>query len=301
MRFSVVVPLYNKEVSIEKCIQSVLAQTCADFELLVVNDGSTDASREVVAGIPDSRIRIVDKPNGGVSSARNEGIVNASNEHVALLDADDYWEPDFLETIAKLIADYPDADCYTTGYACKFDNTTLNVFGARERGIVPDFFKQVYIGPVMHSSSICVKKRTFEQVGYFNSNIRRGEDYDMWARIGRSVKIAATPDVKVWYRLKVENSAMALIHNPKATWLWHIPADSYKNRDERRYYRRFTHRQVIEYLLKGRFRWAWQIAVHNRKIAGWHTYFSIPASLQFRQLSSWIKLLKMRFSDKKIA
>jgi glycosyltransferase involved in cell wall biosynthesis len=244
MKISVVIPLYNKEKSIKNTIRSVVAQTVTDFELLVINDGSTDTSREIVAGIHDSRIRIVDKPNGGISSSRNEGIMLARHDYIAFLDADDHWEPDFLETIKGLITDYPDADCYATGYACKYSNATLNVFGANKRGIIRDFFKQVYKGPVMHSSSICVKKSTFTKVGYFNTTIRRGEDYDMWARLGRAACIAATPEVKVWYRLDAENSAMAAVHKPQVLWLYNIPPESYKDEDQKKYYRRYLHRQV---------------------------------------------------------
>ncbi|HRP31138.1 MAG TPA: glycosyltransferase family A protein [Agriterribacter sp.] len=296
MRISVVIPLYNKEISVSKTIESVLAQSHTDFELLIINDGSTDRSREVVAAILDSRIRIVDKLNGGISSSRNEGIKQSQSAYVAFLDADDFWEPDFLETIALLITDYPNADCYTTGYACKFNNATLNVFGARERGVIKDFFKQVYVGPVMHSSSICVKKETFLRIGYFNTSIRRGEDYDMWARMGRAVTIAATPDVRVWYRLQTENSAMATLHPPQALWLYQIPLESSSNRDEKRYYTRFIHRQVLEYVIKGRFKWAWEIAFHNRNIAHWYSYLLIPRSIQFRQFASWTKLWQKRIS-----
>jgi hypothetical protein len=147
----------------------------------------------------------------------------------------------------------------------------------------------------MHSSSICVKKSTFDKVGYFNIAIRRGEDYDMWARLGREACVAATPEVKVWYRLDAENSAMAAIHEPRALWLYNIPSESYKDRDQKRYYKRFVHRQVLEYLIKGRYKWAVQIASHNRKIANWYSYFLIPQSIQFRQFASWIKLLGKRF------
>ncbi|MCO5235635.1 MAG: glycosyltransferase [Chitinophagaceae bacterium] len=292
--FSVIIPLYNKEKSIANTIHSVLAQSLRDFELLVVNDNSTDSSRAVVGAIRDNRIRIIDKANGGVSSARNEGIISAKNELVAFLDADDIWEPDFLETIKELIADYPSADCYTTGYACKYNGKTLNVFGANERGIVQDFFKQVYIGPIMHSSSICVRKAVFERIGYFNTIIRRGEDYDMWARIGSSASIAATPEVKVGYLLDTENSAMTVLHKPEALWLYYIPDESHNDKDKKKYYRRFLHRQVLEYLVKGKFKWAWQVAARNWKIAGWYSYFLFPASLQPRQLKSWIKLLSTR-------
>lgn len=297
--FSVVIPLYNKEKSIKNTIHSVLAQIFTDFELVVVNDGSTDTSREVAAGVQDSRIRILDKPNGGISSSRNEGIISARREYIAFLDADDLWEPDFLETIRQLIADYPEADCYTTGYACKYNNATLNVFGANKRGIIRDFFKQVYEGPVMHSSSVCVKKSTFDRIGYFNTAIRRGEDYDMWARLGRAAIIAATPEVKVSYRLNVENSAMAALHKPQALWLYNIPSESSKDEDQKKYYRRFLHRQVLEYLVKGKFKWAWEIASHNWKIASWYSYLLISGSIQFRQLVSWIKLLIKRSAGSK--
>ncbi|WP_152266607.1 glycosyltransferase family 2 protein [Agriterribacter humi] len=299
MKISVVIPLYNKEKSIKNTIRSVVAQTVTDFELLVINDGSTDTSREIVAGIHDSRIRIVDKPNGGISSSRNEGIMLARHDYIAFLDADDHWEPDFLETIKGLITDYPDADCYATGYACKYSNATLNVFGANKRGIIRDFFKQVYKGPVMHSSSICVKKSTFTKVGYFNTTIRRGEDYDMWARLGRAACIAATPEVKVWYRLDAENSAMAAVHKPQVLWLYNIPPESYKDEDQKKYYRRFLHRQVLEYFIKGKFKWAWQIASHNWKVAGWYSYLLFPGNIQFRQFISWGKLLVERFSGGK--
>lgn len=298
--FSVVIPLYNKEKSIAKTIHSVLAQSLPEFELLVVNDGSTDSGREVVASINDNRIRILDKVNGGVSSSRNEGIRSAKNELVAFLDADDLWEPDFLETINELITEFPQADCYTTGYACRYNGKILNIFGAKKRGMVQDFFKQVYKGPIMHSSSICVRKEAFERVGYFNSAIKRGEDYDMWARMGRSLSIAATPEIKVGYLLDAENSAMAVLHKPQALWLYYIPNESNRDEWQKKYYRRFLHRQVLEYLVKRKFKWAWQIAARNWNIAGWYSYLFIPASIQPRQVKSWIKLQFTRhFSEKK--
>ncbi|HRN54808.1 MAG TPA: glycosyltransferase family A protein [Agriterribacter sp.] len=295
---SVVIPLYNKEKSIKNTVRSVLAQTVADFELLVINDGSTDTSREMVAGIQDSRIRIVDKPNGGISSTRNEGIALARYDYIAFIDADDYWEPDFLETIQGLISDYPEAGCYTTGYACKFNKAILNVFAVKERGLVKDFFKQVYKGPVMHASSVCIQKNVFKQVGYFNTSISRAEDYDMWARIARRVDIAASPEVKVHYMLDSENRAMRLVHPPEQVWLYYIPRESMQDKDQQKYYTRFLHRQVLEYLLKGKFKWAWQIASRNREVAGWHTYLYLPANIQSRQIGSLVKLITKRITKK---
>src|SRR5690606_29446795 len=105
--FSVVIPLYNKERSIKQTVQSVLDQTFTDFEIVIVNDGSTDNSLQVVENIDDQRIRIINKPNGGVSSARNKGINEANFNWIAFLDGDDLWKPNHLEIIRGLIDKFP--------------------------------------------------------------------------------------------------------------------------------------------------------------------------------------------------
>ena len=117
IKFSVVIPLYNKEKYIARSISSVLHQTYENFELLVIDDGSTDESCRVAASIEDSRIRLIHKKNGGESSARNFGIKHSSNDYIAFLDADDEWAPNFLRTIAGLIHAYPKASIFSTGIA----------------------------------------------------------------------------------------------------------------------------------------------------------------------------------------
>lgn len=96
---SVIVPLYNKEAWIERCILSIIHQTYQNIEILIINDGSTDDSRNVVKAIHDKRIKIFDKQNGGVSTARNYGIEKAKGEYIALIDADDEWELRHLEVM----------------------------------------------------------------------------------------------------------------------------------------------------------------------------------------------------------
>lgn len=105
--FSVVIPLYNKKHTIRECIASVLSQSYQDFELLVIDDGSTDNSFQVLSEYSDNRIRIVQQSNGGVSSARNLGLKLAKSKYVALLDADDLWMPDYLEKMNSFIEAYP--------------------------------------------------------------------------------------------------------------------------------------------------------------------------------------------------
>ena len=107
--FSVVMPLFNKEDSVPSTIRSILSQTYSNYELIIINDGSTDLSRERAASFSDPRIQIIDQQNLGVSAARNRGIKAASNPYIAFMDADDIWEPEYLQTQRKLIQDYPEA------------------------------------------------------------------------------------------------------------------------------------------------------------------------------------------------
>lgn len=297
--FSVVIPLYNKEASVRNAIQSVLQQTIPDFELLIINDGSTDKSRSVAASIQDHRIRIIDQCNRGVSNARNKGILSAKYNYIAFIDADDQWETDFLETIKDLITEYPDAGGYGTAYICKFNNIISNVFSVNERGIVKDFFKQAYNGPILHASSVCIKKETFNTVGYFNEQITRGEDYDMWARLARKSSIAATPDPKVWYRLDAENRAMSSLPAPPSIWLYHLRNEDITDPIQKKYYRRFLHRQVFTYIMKGKYGWAWQMASKNRALASWYSYFDIPSYIQLRQIKTLWSLLNVWLDKRK--
>ena len=114
--FSVIIPLYNKENYIKKVINSVLDQTFLNFELIIINDGSTDDSLSIAQQFTDTRIKIVIQENLGVSVTRNNGVRLAKYENIAFLDADDWWDCHFLEEMYKLVTDYPDAGLY----GCKY-------------------------------------------------------------------------------------------------------------------------------------------------------------------------------------
>ena len=108
--FSVVIPLYNKENYISETINSVLKQSVQDFELIVINDGSTDKSLDIVKSFNDFRISLIDQKNIGLSATRNKGIKLAKGRIVALLDADDLWQPNFLKEIKSFHEAHPDID-----------------------------------------------------------------------------------------------------------------------------------------------------------------------------------------------
>jgi glycosyltransferase involved in cell wall biosynthesis len=181
--FSVIIPLYNKIDYIFNTICSVLNQTVGEFEIIVVDDGSTDGSPEVVKSFRDDRIRIITQANSGVSSARNTGIINSRYEYIAFLDADDYWKTSFLEEIAAM-TERVEADMYATNYF--FDThgkLSKNSHTLRKtKQSVSQWFLW-HLDSIFFTSSIVVKKQIFEKTGMFDVRISYGEDVDMWMRI----------------------------------------------------------------------------------------------------------------------
>lgn len=206
--FSVVIPLFNKELSIAKTIESVLGQSFHDFEILIINDGSTDNSRSVVMRYNDKRIRLIDKENGGVSSARNVGIRHACFPYVALLDGDDIWKPTFLEEQKKLICDYPCAGMWGVNYAFFKGETCAPCnqgIGEGFRGYVEDYFGSTSHNDLFCSSSVVVKRDVFERVGLFDERIASSEDLDMWYRIILHYPVVFYDKVLAIYNQNAEN------------------------------------------------------------------------------------------------
>lgn len=197
MKFSVVLPLYNKEKYIGRAINSVLMQTHSDFELVVVDDGSTDRSRDVVAAFRDKRIRMITQANAGVSSARNAGIRASGNEYIAFLDADDAWKPKFLSSMKQLIEAFPLAGAYSCAFeSIEIDGTTKyhfapgNEFTVADYAVIDDYFRSAMEAYLITSSSVVVPKRVMNDVGVFNIAYRKGEDIDLWQRIALRYPVA---------------------------------------------------------------------------------------------------------------
>lgn len=203
--FSVVIPLYNKELSIKNTIQSVLNQTFRDFEIIVVNDGSTDNSEIVAKSIDDKRIRYISQPNRGVSSARNRGIKVAKFDWICLLDGDDIWLDFHLEHIFKLIQTFPMNNIFTTSF--KYSNTSSSISSTLDYILVKDYFEEALCNIIIWTSVVAINRKCFKLVGYFDENLSRGEDTDMWARLGRKFSIVKSNTITAIYRQNGENRA----------------------------------------------------------------------------------------------
>ncbi|GKX31763.1 hypothetical protein SH1V18_42430 [Vallitalea longa] len=213
MEFSVIIPLYNKENHVGRAIKSVINQTYKDFEIIVIDDGSTDNSAKEVIKIKDSRIRLIRQNNGGVSSARNKGIAEAKYDYIGFLDADDIWMPNFLQSIKNLIKQYPMAGVYATSYRIqRGDGAIITSLSGRNlkknwKGIIDDYFRFSLNAPLISASSVVVPKKIFNHLGNFNVKLNRGEDLDMWCRIALKYRIAYFNSICATYFHDAENRA----------------------------------------------------------------------------------------------
>jgi len=212
MKFSIIVALYNKAQYIQQTLQSVLAQSYSDFEIIVIDDGSTDDGPQRVATMLDARIRLVRQANGGVSVARNRGIELARGEWIAFLDADDLWRADYLEVQVASIEAVAQADMVATGFHAAEDLAGW-VANSPERTpirpveLIDDLPKRWTKAPCFFTSSVAVRSLTLKALpDWFAVGESCGEDMDLWFRLADSTVIAFVPNPLVGYRLAAAGS-----------------------------------------------------------------------------------------------
>ncbi|WP_019038429.1 glycosyltransferase family 2 protein [Psychroflexus tropicus] len=209
--FSVIIPLYNKVNFIKDCLESVLNQSYQNFEVIVVNDGSTDGSEQIIENIKDSRLRLIHQNNKGASAARNLGVEKAQYEWIALLDADDYWYPDHLEELNNTILKFPEANVICNNYEVLLNNTHLKQpsYSLNEpfkAQYIQDYFEASQIDALGWTSALGFTKKIFNDVGGFDEQIKSGQDTDLMIRLGLSSIIAFNPEVTARYITQSENN-----------------------------------------------------------------------------------------------
>ena len=194
---SVVIPLYNKATSISSTLECVLNQNFTDWEVVVVDDGSTDDSANIVGSMDDSRIRLIRQPNAGVSAARNRGAIEAEGEFIAFLDADDEWDKYYLATQYELTQKYPDCDVFAMNYEFqdingKKTSTIINKLPFNDvDGVLSNYFEVASCShPPLWTSAVMVRKSAFQNIEGFPVGIKSGEDLLTWARLACRYKIA---------------------------------------------------------------------------------------------------------------
>lgn len=233
MKFSVVVPLYNKAPYIESALQSVLDQSMTDFEIIVVDDGSTDGGAELVRAFDDPRITVIRQDNGGVSRARNVGISMARGEWVAFLDADDWLHPDYFATLLDAQRLHPEADVAATGFMT-IDHTDHEVWPPSWQlpaspfavELIDDLPLRWMRSPTLHTSAVTARTRRLTGMQpCFAPGESVGEDIDLWLRLGEASPIILVEAPLVAYRAAVKDSLSGAI--PRLV----IPAFVHRMRD----------------------------------------------------------------------
>lgn len=209
---TVVIPSYNKEKFISETIQSVIDQSFRNFEIIIVDDGSTDNSVSVINSIKDDRIQLISIENSGVSVARNTAIQKATYHWIAFLDADDWWDSNFLKEIAQAIKAYPQNSIFGTGRNRVFGNRTeryANDFlpKVETTGLV-NYFKVISKDlPPINSSNVVISKSLLVEKGLFTEGMKQHEDHDLWLRVCETEEIVFVNKELSFYRKDIDDSA----------------------------------------------------------------------------------------------
>ena len=204
---SIVIPLYNKEKQITNTLCTVLQQTFQEFEVVIVNDGSTDHSVEEVRKIQDERIRIIHQKNMGVAAARNTGIREAKYDLIAFLDADDEWKPTYLEILYRLSQKFSECSVWACRYELKEPSglkrlPVIRKLPFKKIGVLDNYFQVANCSnPPFFASSTMVNKLALQALGGFPIGVKSGEDLLTWARLACKTKIAYTTELLVTYHL----------------------------------------------------------------------------------------------------
>ncbi len=222
-KISVIIPVFNGEDTISKTIESVIDQTFSDFELIVINDGSTDTTLEVLSTIKDSRLKVFSYPNAGQGASRNRGLIHASGEYIAFLDADDIWTPDKLEMQLQALEKHSDA-----AVAYSWTDSIDESGDFHSKGPRPQFEGDVFqplllTNFLVNGSNPLIRHQALIEVGGFDELLPPAEDWDMWLKLANHYHFVVVKSPQVLYRqssnsassnvLKMESSSIKLLKN----------------------------------------------------------------------------------------
>lgn len=219
---SVIIPAYNAEKTIKKTIESVINQNFNDWEGIVINDGSTDSTLDVIFQIKDPRLKVFSYPNAGAAASRNRGLSKATGEFITFLDADDVWTPDKLELQYKILEKHPDA-AVAYSWTNVIDENDNFLYAGSYAKWTGDVYLQLLLDDFIGSgSNVMVRKRVFEKVGVFEESLPNAEDTDMWLRLAAHYHFVVVQSPQILYRLsstsksstnliRLENSNLKII------------------------------------------------------------------------------------------
>ena len=213
-RISVILPIYNRGDYIAEAIESVIVQTFTDFEIIVIDDGSTDGTAGVIKSFSDSRIRYIYQSNCGRSNARNQAFSVANGQYIAFLDSDDLYLPNKLELQVRYLDTHPSVGMvYTSAYCIDKNGSLLDdSYKATVSGWI---YEDVafYVPVTITLPTVMVRYEVFDQVGGFDERMERFEDTDLWRRVSKEFIIEAIPEFTCKLRTHDNNALVA--QNPR--------------------------------------------------------------------------------------
>ncbi|MGG6269755.1 glycosyltransferase family 2 protein [Leptolyngbya sp. AN03gr2] len=213
---SVIIPAYNAEKMIRETIESVLNQTFGNFEIVVVDDGATDKTVEVVQSIPDSRIKVFSYSNGGLPTARNRGIEVSKGEYLTFLDADDLWTPDKLERQWQALEDHPEAG-FAYSWTNFIDKDGKLLYRGTRYGNDTNIYHKLLVRNCLESgSNILVRRSAIEQIPHFDPDFPKAADWDFYIRLAAQFKSVCVPDYQIHYRIHEGSSSFNIPASEKA-------------------------------------------------------------------------------------
>jgi len=207
---SVIIPVYNSQGTIKETIKSVLNQSFADFEIIIVNDGSHDSSLEIIEQIKDERIRVFSYPHAGTNASRNRGVDQATGDYISFLDADDLWTPNKLECQLKALQDNPEAAVAYSWTNCIDASGQFLRRGSyiSARGDV--YAQLLLIDFLENGSNPLIRRQALTTVGKFDQSLTHAEDWDMWLRLAARYPFVAVPTPQVLYRVSADSASSNL-------------------------------------------------------------------------------------------
>lgn len=311
--FSVIIPLYNKASYVTKAINSVLSQTCADYELVIMDDGSKDDSFDVASKAIEGRANchIHQQENAGVSMARNNAVALSQGEYLCFLDADDWWAPSFLEEISAMIDEFQDAGVYGTSYIIVNENkhktriVPVGVEPSFKNGYID--YCQVYaktLAMPFCTDTVCIPRTIFDDMKGFPKGIELGEDFLLWIKIALKYKVAFLNKPLAYYNQDVEAANRGVIrkgYDPETFMTFHF--DQFEEEEKKNWdLKVLLDRLRVYSLLRFRFanthkdrvyREIGKVVFSNVDRKYWYFYKLpypiIAVYLKIRSFASWLK------------
>jgi glycosyltransferase involved in cell wall biosynthesis len=214
---SVIIPVYNGAKTIRETIESVLKQTFTDFELIVINDGSTDATLDIISQFQDARIQVYCYPNAGLATSRNRGITQASGKYISFIDADDLWTPDKLELQLQALLDYPEA-AVAYSWTDHIDENGQFLREGCHLSFNGNVYKNILLNDFIASgSNILIKHQALTEIGGFDEFLNYVEDWDMWIRLAAKYSFIVVPYPQILYRISTNSMSFNIQNMEKSS------------------------------------------------------------------------------------